>query len=135
MASRMAERSAADRSCAKTGAARPRISPTRAKREKAVTGLVANIARRIPKVRRQSCYWKGWKRSKTAISEPREGLGERRQTSGGLPRGGLSRPSRGLHPRAAFTRVRPSLPAPSTRSPGHAPVAQLDRASDYGSEG
>src|SRR5688500_9529586 len=45
MASRMAERSAADRSCAKTGAARPRISPTRAKREKAVAGLLANIAR------------------------------------------------------------------------------------------
>src|SRR5215204_6103501 len=45
MVSRMAERSAADRSCAKTGAARPRISPTRAKREKAVAGLLASIAR------------------------------------------------------------------------------------------
>ncbi len=51
------------------------------------------------------------------------------------PGGGVAGLSRGLHPRAAFTRVRASSPDPSTRPSGYAPVAQLDRASDYGSEG
>ena len=48
---------------------------------------------------------------------------------------GVAWSSHGLHPRASFTRVRPSSPDPSTRPSGYAPVAQLDRASDYGSEG
>ena len=44
------------------------------------------------------------------------------------------RHSPGLHRRGTFTRVRPSRRTPR-RAVGCAPVAQLDRASDYGSEG
>ena len=49
--------------------------------------------------------------------------------------GWVARESSGLHRQSAFTRVRPSSPGAFLRTPGCAPVAQLDRASDYESEG
>ena len=80
------------------GAARPSISPTRARKEKAVAGLMASIAWCIPKSEGRSCYWKGRNRSKTAIFEPREGLAALLPGPGG----GVAPLSRGLHRAGRF---------------------------------